>query len=90
MKIVLTNHARFEAQRRDIQVEQIEAVIRDPQQSVASGGERVVLQSKYYDNIVGKEMLLRVFGKRTATGFKVITVYKTSKISKYWQGGRKK
>ena len=37
----------------------------------------------YYDKIEKKEMLLRVMGVETSEQFEVITVYKTSKISKY-------
>ncbi len=32
-------------------------------------------------------MLLRVIGLETSDEFKVITLYKTSKIKKYWIGG---
>lgn len=32
-------------------------------------------------------MLIRVIGLETAEGFEIITVYKTSKIKKYWQEG---
>jgi hypothetical protein len=45
------------------------------------------VQSKYYDQEEKKEMLLRVIGIKTSDKFEVITVYKTSKISKYWVGG---
>jgi hypothetical protein len=34
-----------------------------------------------------KEMLLRVIGIETSEKFEVVTVYKTSKISKYWVEG---
>jgi len=34
-----------------------------------------------------KEMLLRVIGIETSEKFEVITVYKTSKSSKYWVEG---
>ena len=42
---------------------------------------------KYFDKIEQKQMLLRVIGRETEKGFVVITVYKTSKIEKYWKGG---
>jgi len=42
------------------------------------------LQSIVYDDFDRKKMLFRVIGIRTSDSFKVITVYKTSKIEKYW------
>ena len=48
---------------------------------------RVIVQNKYYDDEEKKEMLLRVIGIETPEKFDVISVYKTSKISKYWMKG---
>ena len=48
---------------------------------------RIIAQSKYYDKIEGKEMLLRVVAIESATHCKVVTVYKTSRIDKYWIKG---
>jgi hypothetical protein len=49
---------------------------------------RVIVQNKYYDQEEKKEMLLRVIGIETSEKFEVITIYKTSRISKYWiEGG---
>lgn len=48
---------------------------------------RVIVQNKYYDQAENKEMLLRVIGIETPEKFDVLTVYKTSKISKYWVEG---
>jgi hypothetical protein len=46
------------------------------------------VQNKYYDSVEGKEMLLRIVGIETSEKFNVITVYKTSKVVKYWiEGG---
>ena len=42
------------------------------------------MQSIVYDDFDRKKMLFRVIGIRTSDSFKVITVYKTSKIEKYW------
>ena len=84
MKSIITDHARFEAQRRQIDLELMLSTVEDPQQKVPSKGNRVVLQSKYYDKINGKEMLLRVIVELAGDTLKVISVYKTSKIDKYW------
>ena len=87
MKIIITEHAKFEADRRNISEELLKTVVEVPQQKLSSKKRRVILQNRYYDETEGKEMLLRVIGIEVAEGFKVITVYKTSKIDKYWQKG---
>jgi hypothetical protein len=45
------------------------------------------VQNKYDDDKEKKEMLLRVIGIETLEKFEVVTVYKTSKIDKYWMEG---
>ena len=87
MKIIITEHAKFEADRRNISEELLKTVVEVPQQKLSSKKRRVILQNRYYDETEGKEMLLRVIGIEVVEGFKVITVYKTSKIDKYWQKG---
>ncbi|MCK4910112.1 MAG: DUF4258 domain-containing protein [Thermodesulfovibrionales bacterium] len=86
MKIKLTDHARFEAERRGISEDEISSIVLSPQQRIPSKKERVILQNKYYDKDEGKDMLLRVIGSEKGDVFEVITVYKTSKIEKYWSG----
>ncbi len=84
MKVIITDHALFEAMRRGITEESINSVVNNPQQKLPSKKGRVIVQNKYYDESNNKEMLLRVIGTETTEGFTVITVYKTSRISKYW------
>jgi len=85
LKVVIKGHAGFEAERRGIKEEFIKDVVRNPQQKMPSKKGRVVAQSKYYDEKENKEMLLRVIGIEASDKFEVVTVYKTSKISKYWK-----
>jgi len=86
MRIRLTDHARFEAERRGISEDEISSVVQSPEQRILSKKERVILQNKYYDTIEGKDMLLRVIGSQMGDVFEVITVYRTSRIEKYWSG----
>jgi hypothetical protein len=83
-KIILTGHARFEAKRRRIAIDLIHSVVAAPQQHFPTVKGRTILQSKYYDPVLGREMLLRVIVERRETADLVITAYKTSKIEKYW------
>lgn len=85
MEVILKGHARFEAERRGVSEEFIRHVVNNPQQKLLSKRNRVIVQNKYYDQAERKDMLLRVIGIETSAKFDVITVYKTSKISKYWK-----
>jgi hypothetical protein len=85
--IVITEHARLEALRRGIELDLMLSIIERPQETVLAKKNRLVLQSKYYDKIAGKEMLLRVIVESEESTVKVISVYRTSKIDKYWIGG---
>lgn len=87
MKIVIKEHASFEAERREISEELIKSVVQNPQQKIPSKKGRIIVQNKYYDKMENKEMLIRVIGTETSEKFDVITAYKTSKVSKYWIGG---
>ena len=87
MKIIITDHARFEAGRRNISEKLIKSVVESPKQKLPSKKGRVIVQNRYFDKSEEKEMLLRVIGKEASEEFRVITVYKTSKIDKYWGKG---
>jgi hypothetical protein len=62
----------------------VSSTIANPQQTVASKRSRVIFQSKCHDRIENKEMLLRVIVEPEGGVLKVISVYRTSKIDKYW------
>jgi len=87
MKIIFTEHAMFQMQRRKIRKEDVESLIKSSCQKIRSKEGKTIFQNKYFDKILKKEMLLRVIGEERGEGFVVITVYKTSKIEKYWKGG---
>lgn len=87
MEIIITHHAKFEAARRNVSDELIKSVVENPQQELQTKKSRIIIQNKYYDKQEGKEMLLRVVGIKKAEHFKIITVYKTSRIEKYWKRG---
>jgi hypothetical protein len=85
MNIIITNHAGFEARRRNISEDFVKYVILNPQQKLYYKDGRVIVQNRYHDEIEVKEMLIRVIGVEIEEIFKIITVYKTSKIEKYWK-----
>ena len=85
MDVVISDHARFEIVRRQLSEEVVRSIVQNPQQVVKLKKERKVCQSKYYDSTEGREMLLRVICEERHDLLFVITVYRTSKIDKYWQ-----
>jgi hypothetical protein len=74
----------MEAGRRGIDTAVAESVVRAPQQRL-NEEHRFILQSRYHDRVLAKEMLLRVVIESKEEAVKIITVYRTSRIRKYWQ-----
>ena len=83
MDVRLTRHAEEEMSRRGIPRNLVEAVVRDPQQIVPAAGGRKAYQSKV-DFGGGRMLLLRAIVDDRIDPALVITVYRTSKIEKYW------
>jgi hypothetical protein len=79
----LSIHVQEEMERRGIPLAVVEAVLAAPAQKMPEHGDVVCYQSKV--DINQKTYLVRVMVNETATPPKVVTVYRTSKISKYWK-----
>lgn len=69
--------------RRRIPLTAVESVLANPQQKVPEHGDLICYQSKI--DINQKEYLVRVIVNERLTPAKVVTVYRTSKIMKYWK-----
>jgi len=80
----LTPHAREEAIRRSIPTDIIDSVMREPQQVLEAFGGKRAYQSKI--RFEGDKMYLvrLIVDERTAPS-SVVTVYRTSKVKKYWR-----
>lgn len=78
-----TFHALEALADRHIDRTEAEETIAAPELSVIDPPQRAVLMRRYFDNRLGRQMLLRVVVEKTADGRVIITVYKTSKIAKY-------
>jgi hypothetical protein len=76
-------HARNEALRRGIPAEVLESVVRNPQQVLPTWGDRIIHQSRIA--ILDKEFLIRAIITEKSGERVVVTVYRTSKIDKYWR-----
>lgn len=77
----LTDHAREEAERRGIPIDVIDSIMRSPGQVVNTYGGRKAYQSQVI--IAGKPYLVRIIVEE-ATPLIIVTVYRTSRIEKYW------
>jgi hypothetical protein len=83
MKHELSRHVQQEMERRGIPLAVVESVLAAPGQKVPEHGDVVCYQSKIEIN--QKPYLVRVMVIETAIPMKVVTVYRTSKIGKYWK-----
>jgi hypothetical protein len=83
-RIILSDHARAEAGRRGISEASVLSVATAPEQRVAVRLGREVRQSRVVDPASGKLHLIRVVVDEGMDSDTVVTVYRTSKIRKYW------
>jgi hypothetical protein len=81
----VTDHARFEMERRGISEAEIALVLSAPEQSDLVRHGRVVYQSRMESEEPGKICLLRVFVDIDRQPEEVVTAYRTSKVEKYWK-----
>jgi len=80
----LSLHAQEQLEQREIPLAMVESVLASPQQLIRQSGGTTVYQSQL-DWGKGKIYLLRLVVRDELEPWLVVTVYKTSKISKYWR-----
>lgn len=83
VNFILTGHAETEMRRRQIDQKSVAAVMAAPEQIVEGEGGRKVYQGKV--ECGGKTYLVRLIVEDWHSPPVVITVYRTSKIEKYWR-----
>lgn len=84
MKFRLSRHAKEELERRMIPRELLDSVLENPQQVVPDYGGKKAYQSKL-DFGGGRIYLLRAIINDLVDPATVVTVYRTSKIDRYWR-----
>lgn len=82
---VFTDHALIEMARREISQEHVRNVLANPEQTEMVREGRVVYQAKYDMGEPLRTYILRVFVDIDRKPPYVVTVYRTSKIEKYWR-----
>ena len=84
MRFQISDHALEEMKRRELSKTLIKSILNDPQQIVDEYGNR-----KAYQSIIkfetGKDYLVRVIVNDNVKPAKIVTVYRTSRIDKYWR-----
>jgi Domain of unknown function (DUF4258) len=80
---IITDHATTEIERRGLNAESIDGVLKNPEQRLDVRPGRVVLQSRVQE--FGSEYLVRVFVDIDRKPAEVVTAYRTSKVLKYWR-----
>ena len=81
----VTDHARDEMVRRQITEEEVAKVLAAPEQTETVRAGREVYQSRFQSGEPPKTCLLRVFVDTGRISPEVVTVYRTSKVAKYWR-----
>ena len=85
LNFVFTDHALSEMARRQITEEDVKTVLAKPEQMEMVREGRAVYQSRLEMGDPPKIYLLRVFVDIDRTPPYVVTVYRTSKVEKYWR-----
>ncbi|MCC7158838.1 MAG: DUF4258 domain-containing protein [Ignavibacteria bacterium] len=84
MKIKFTKHALEEMRSRGFDIKQLESILKNPGQIVDTDHNRKVYQ-ELIEFIDKKKYVVRIIVEETFDALNVVTVYKSSKISKYWR-----
>jgi hypothetical protein len=82
MKFRTSDHAQAEMNRRGIESTILETVLKTPEQIIETGSNRKVYQSRV--EFEGKLYLVRSIVEEDDPAV-IVTVYRTSKIEKYWR-----
>ncbi len=80
---ILTAHARFEMARRGIAESLVRRILAAPEQRETVRPGRDIFQSRV--KMEGKRYLVRVIVDVDRNPAEVVTVYRTSKVNKYWR-----
>ena len=84
MRFLISRHAEQEMARRQIPRDWLDSVLESPEQRVPQPGDKEILQSRFTAR-GGKMYLLRVVVAADREPAAVVTLYRTSKIEKYWR-----
>jgi len=78
-----TSHAEQNRVDREIDRKMADATLAEPHHVVQDTPTRRILMRRYFDHVLGQEMLIRLVTEEMLDETVVITVYKTSQLSRY-------
>jgi hypothetical protein len=81
----VTDHAKVEMRRRQIDERDVAGVLAEPEQREVVRTGREVFQSRKETGDPPRTYLLRVFVDTDRRPPVVVTIYRTSNIAKYWR-----
>jgi hypothetical protein len=84
VEVLISPHADEQIRNRKLTRERVIHVASEPEQTIPGTKNRYFAQSRYQEG--EKEYLLRVLVEQVGNELRVITVYPTSKVRKYWRG----
>ncbi|MCB0621225.1 MAG: DUF4258 domain-containing protein [Saprospiraceae bacterium] len=84
-EIKISTHAREQMDERGISEDMVFDILERPQQTIPEDEEKVIYQSIKFFEEDERDYLVRVFVNIIKFPTLVITVYRTSKIEKYWR-----
>jgi hypothetical protein len=82
---VISAHVRSEMERRGITEEIVQQVVASAEQRVRVSERRIVLHSRVLMEAPPKMYLIRVVIDVDRRPAEVVTVYRTTKVDKYWR-----
>lgn len=85
MNLILSDHVQLQAARRGIDEAIVRSVALAPEQVIPVRAGREVRQSRIPFPPDGVDYLVRVFVDVSPERETVVTVYRTSRIDKYWR-----
>lgn len=84
MEIAYSNHALKQMRLRNIGMDLVESVLNSPDEIIEFGSLTIYQAITKTGEV--KKYLVRVFVNKEKDPVHVVTVYKTSKINKYYEG----
>ena len=84
-EIKISTHAREQMDERGISEDMVFDILERPQQTIPEDEEKVIYQSIKFFEEDERDYLVRVFVNIIKFPTLAITVYRTSKIEKYWR-----
>ncbi len=82
-----TLHAREALRDREVPEEAAEQAVHEPEAVVVGRHGRSVMVRRYEDPVLERQMVVCVVVEEREAERVVVTVYKTSKLEKYFRGG---